>query len=87
MTIYLVSVVYWFLMIVEVAVTVYIFVSWLPLSPTLRKLMNYIMDPLLEPIRRLKVCRIYSGDRSVAYHSLSADPICEAIMSGAEVTI
>ncbi|HIU02902.1 MAG TPA: YggT family protein [Candidatus Onthocola gallistercoris] len=53
MTIYLVSVVYWFLMIVEVAVTVYIFVSWLPLSPTLRKLMNYIMDPLLEPIRRL----------------------------------
>ena len=53
MTIYLVSVVYWFLMIVEVTVTVYIFVSWLPLSPTLRKLMNYIMDPLLEPIRRL----------------------------------
>lgn len=53
MTIYLVSVVYWFLMIVEAAVTVYIFVSWLPLSPTLRKLMNYIMDPLLEPIRRL----------------------------------
>ena len=53
MTIYLVSVVYWFLMIVEVALTVYIFVSWLPLSPTLRKLMNYIMDPLLEPIRRL----------------------------------
>ena len=53
MTIYQVSMVYWFLMIVEVAVTVYIFVSWLPLSPTLRKLMNYIMDPLLEPIRRL----------------------------------
>ena len=53
MTIYLVSVVYWFLMIVEVAVTVYIFVSWLPLSSTLRKLVNYIMEPLLEPIRRL----------------------------------
>lgn len=53
MTVYLISVIYWFLFVVQIAVTVYIFVSWLPMSQALRRLMNDIMDPLLRPIRYL----------------------------------
>lgn len=50
---YLVSVAYWFLKAIEWALFAYVIFSWLPVFPKVQSIMAYIMDPLLNPIRRM----------------------------------
>ncbi len=51
--VYIISVAYWFFRVIEWALLAYIIFSWLPVFPKIQSMMAYIMDPLLNPIRRM----------------------------------
>lgn len=53
MLIYIISVGYWFCIAVEMAVGAYVFMSWLPFTAKFVPVMTDIMNPLLNPIRKL----------------------------------
>lgn len=53
MAIYIISAAYWFFRVIEWGLFAYIIVSWLPVLPKAQSVMAYIMDPLLNPIRRM----------------------------------
>lgn len=49
----MISILYWFLRVIEIALTAYILLSWLPVMPKLQQLMADIMRPLLTPVRKM----------------------------------
>ncbi|MDD3222232.1 MAG: YggT family protein [Lachnospiraceae bacterium] len=53
MFIYIISTGYWFFRVIEIALFIYIIMSWLPVFPKLQALSVYIMEPLLAPVRRI----------------------------------
>ena len=53
MFVYLISLVYWFCVIVQYAVLIYTVVSWLKVLSKFQATMANVMDPMLNPIRRI----------------------------------
>ena len=60
MVLYVISILYWFLRVIEIALTAYLFLSWLPVMPKLQMFMADIMNPLLTPIRRMLSRSVYN---------------------------
>ena len=52
MSIYVISILYWFFRVVEIALLVYIILLYLPVAPKLKLLMVDVMKPLLNPVRK-----------------------------------
>lgn len=53
MSIYVISILYWFFRVVEIALLVYIILLYLPVAPKLKLLMVDVMKPLLNPVRKM----------------------------------
>lgn len=53
MSIYVISILYWFFRVVEIALLVYIILLYLPVAPKLKLLMADVMKPLLNPVRKM----------------------------------
>lgn len=53
MSIYVISVLYWFFRVVEIALLVYIILLYLPVAPKLKLLAVDVMKPLLNPVRKM----------------------------------
>ena len=53
MSIYVISILYWFFRVVEIALLVYIILLYLPVAPKLKLLMVDVMKPLPNPVRKM----------------------------------
>lgn len=53
MSIYFLSVLYWFLLIVRYAIIIYVIAGWLPLPLKIKSVMRELMQPLFSPIQLL----------------------------------
>ena len=53
MSIYFLSVLYWFLLIVRYALIIYVIAGWLPLPLKIKGMMRELMQPLFAPIQLL----------------------------------
>ncbi len=53
MFVYVISILYWFLRVVEIALVIYIISLYLPVLPKFQIFMADIMKPLLTPVRRM----------------------------------
>lgn len=53
MYIYIISIGYWFCVIVQYAVLVYTFVTWFKVFAKFQNVMSDVMNPLLRPIRKM----------------------------------
>lgn len=60
MFIYVISILYWFFRVIEIALVAYILLSWLPIAPKLRILVSDIMKPLLNPVRRMLSTSVFN---------------------------
>ena len=53
MFVYVISIAYWFFVVVQYAVLIYTVVSWIKALERFQTVMSDVMDPLLNPIRTM----------------------------------
>lgn len=53
MFVYIISIAYWFFVIVQYAVLIYTVVSWIKALEKFQTVMSDVMDPMLNPIRSM----------------------------------
>lgn len=59
MFVYVISTIYWFLVVVQYAVLIYVVLSWLKFLPKLYQMMTDIMEPLLKIIRKITASSVF----------------------------
>ena len=53
MFVYVISLAYWFFVVIQYAVLIYTLVSWIKGLAKFQKTMSDVMDPLLKPVQRM----------------------------------